>query len=713
MKKNWQKILAFVAAMGLISFDPESKEKLALSAEDKSKLDKESGVEGFAEKFEATFNEKNVAQEQVELSNDILNEFMASEESPEGGEDPNAEEQSLGEKLQALVSRVGASEKENTKLKATVAKLTGDPETDDPEAVIQTQKGIGAMKHSKTHVFAVNETYAAIEGRNWNKNVLLKSNGEAIAVTDWSDAVNVQKINADFGAYSRKNIEKVIDLFRDGLDIPKHWPVISNVSDEIAYSMLVTGEITQGLKKKWLPKNVQKFLAIKGKVYDVQIDITWTATQLKAIEKTYLNTMFNKEGSSPFKMHFVEFLMERLRQQARKEDKIALIKGVYHDNTDSDTPGLFINRMNGLLKNIDLNKSISFKPFALPKLTTTNVYDVINDAAKLIPYELRVQPGLYLYIAPYWKNAYDERRSQVKGGNSDYKGKIDYVEGYPNIVFDKRAQMEGSDLFFITTEDNISVLMDKPGEENVFTIEKSKRDIDAYADYKLGSHVSAFGVKPDSGAPKTFENQIFFCNDVEILTDTYIPVAANATALPLANHNALLVGEFNTSATDVTGFSDAVVGQRIYLKGNADTNKSTIKHNANILLDGGADMVLENGDLLVLQALAGGKFIELYRKLATDTDVLPELTLVDGATTADAIAHNVFVTSDNTGATAITTIENAVDGEEYTIKGGSDTNSTTIANSGEFRLTAAMTLGAGAFITVLYINGDFVEVARG
>ncbi|NQY29958.1 MAG: hypothetical protein HRT69_10865, partial [Flavobacteriaceae bacterium] len=571
---KWKTILAFMASM-IPSFDAESKEKLSLSAEQITAVDEKAGAEGFAEKFVATFNEKNAAENQVELSQAVLDEFMASDGAPEGGTEgeeagAGAEQQTLSQAVQGLVGRIDASEKSNKELKATVAKLTGAPEDDDPEAVIRIQKGISAMKHSKSHVFAINESYAAIEGRNWNKNVLAKANNEAVALTDWGDAVNVQKINTDFGAYARKNLNKVIDLFRDGLDIPKHWKVISGVSDEIAYGMIVTGEITQSFAKKYLPKNVQKFLPIKGKVYDVQIDALWSVSQLKSLEKTYLNTMFD-EGSTAYKMQFVEYLMEKLRLQARKEDKIVLVNGVYHDNTDGDTPGLFINRMNGLLKLIAQYRNVSFKSFDLPQLTKTNVYDVLNSAIKQIPYEMRIQPGLYLSISPYWKNAYNERRSQIKGGNTDYAGKIDYVEGYPNIVFDVRAQMEGSDLFYITTEDNISVMVDKPGEENIFTIEKSERSIKAFADYKLGIHVSAFGVKPDSGAPQDFESQIFFCNDVDILTDTYVPITADDTTPSVANHNALIIGEFNTAARDITSIDDAVVGQNVYLKGNTDS----------------------------------------------------------------------------------------------------------------------------------------------
>ena len=49
----------------------------------------------------------------------------------------------------------------------------------------------------------------------------------------------------------------------------------------------------------------------------------------------------------------------------------------------------------------------------------------------------------------------------------------------------------------------------------------------------------------------------------------------------------------------------------------------------------------------------------------------------------------------------------------YTIHGGSDTHASTIANAGNFVLTAAMTLGAGTWIQLqLAANGKFYEISR-
>jgi len=88
--------------------------------------------------------------------------------------------------------------------------------------------------------------------------------------------------------------------------------------------------------------------------------------------------------------------------------------------------------------------------------------------------------------------------------------------------------------------------------------------------------------------------------------------------------------------------------------------------------------------------------------------------LAPNATTADADEGWNFLTGKNTGATAITNIENAVASQTYRIEGaGGTTNATTIANAGNFSLTAAMTLTNGAWIELYYNGSKFIELGRG
>lgn len=87
--------------------------------------------------------------------------------------------------------------------------------------------------------------------------------------------------------------------------------------------------------------------------------------------------------------------------------------------------------------------------------------------------------------------------------------------------------------------------------------------------------------------------------------------------------------------------------------------------------------------------------------------------LAPDATSADAANGTLFLTSANTGATALTNIANAVPGEVYTLRGGSSTNATTIAATGVFsRISAGITLSEGNEIVVQFNGSKFVELSR-
>ena len=93
--------------------------------------------------------------------------------------------------------------------------------------------------------------------------------------------------------------------------------------------------------------------------------------------------------------------------------------------------------------------------------------------------------------------------------------------------------------------------------------------------------------------------------------------------------------------------------------------------------------------------------------------VLDPQTLGDGDLTPDVTGGLVFNTQANTGATAITTFDGAVAGQVIVIIGTSATNPTTIADGGNFNLTAAFTAAVDSVLG-LYCQGtdDFIELFR-
>ncbi|MFI1771003.1 hypothetical protein [Thalassobellus citreus] len=731
MKKLFLKHLAAIAAF--MGFDPDAKEPLDFSAEKMEKLNKaigyasKEGEESFAEAFVAYYNNEYIGAASKDF--DTLKAELAAldiKPAPSAGTDvddepaaevPTTDDKSVLATLQAAISQLKVAKKTNEQQAADLAKLKDEPEPDVPEAVIDfNPNNTKAVKHSATHLFASGQSYDSVEARPWNKNLIDALNQGVMpkGATDWNNKVNIDKINEDLGAYSRRNGSEIFSLFMDGYDLPAHWSIVSNIQDQYVFASIVTGEITQALKTEFLPKNNQRFVPVINKIYDKQIDVFFTITQMKQLEKSWMNQFFN-EGSTPFKMGFAKYLLNEIFKQVRKEDKISLFKGVKSDPTlQPGKAGSFINAMSGLLKFIDTHRDKTYKAFDTPVLTPANTYSVLTQVCQeQLPLDFRSTPGLKLSLGKEVHRWYVDGREAEKGTIQDYKKDSQHIEGMTNIEFDIRPQLEGTGFFYLTTDNNLGIMVDKIGEDSSLKLgeDLERRGIIGVGDYKLGPFVKAFGANVDPDAEVTYENQIFFSNNVPLLTDTYVPIAVNDVTPSLAEHHALRIGGNNTSAQTITNFDDATDVSYVYLYCDDATNAPTIANNANIILATGANFTMAKGDKLILSH-SNGKFIEYSRTVAAEVSLETKVTLAADATTADAANGTWFVTQDNTAPTAITNIANAVVDEEYTIEGGSATNSTTIASGGNFLLSATFTASVGARLTVKYNGSKFVEVSR-
>lgn len=103
---------------------------------------------------------------------------------------------------------------------------------------------------------------------------------------------------------------------------------------------------------------------------------------------------------------------------------------------------------------------------------------------------------------------------------------------------------------------------------------------------------------------------------------------------------------------------------------------------------------------------------------ACDTRLINKThTIVDGDATPDVEAGiggiNVFVTSSNTAPTEITDLDNPVPNQIIILVGGSNSNSSTITDSGNFALSAGWTAGLNKTLTLwVRADNDYVELGR-
>lgn len=695
----------------------------------------ENFAKGFTDLFE--FNrsrEEELEQARTELAetNTALDDLLAENgitvsgaENGEGAEASKEGDAGAAEKGQkpkaSATERIAALKATIDKANDTIARLSDAPE-DDVSLEVPFFNPDSDMKvvHSATHLFANKKReYNAVAGRPWNANALKLANGSQVkelTMTDWHDPVNIDRVNKDLDDFWRTDRNEVLTLIRDTRQLPPTVGTISNIDDEIAQATILTGELTQARKKKWLPKNKQKFVPQKGKIFPIQIDAEWAGFDLQKIETSWMNR-FNNSGSQPYKMSFVAMLVRELMIKAAEEDAMALVKGVYSPTDDeAEVSAHFINRQDGFLKLVLGARNKLYKAFDIGNPTHENIYDYVQNMVKLLPDEYRHTVQLELYMSPSWRVAYHKKRRDLFGLEPTYDPNMTTVDHYPNIRLMEFAHLDGSDFMCITIPNNMYVLENIPTEKSMLTIERHKREIFGMADYKLGFYVELFGAQWKKNEPiPNFKNQVFWSNNVTILDDVTVPIEPNETTPSVQYHTALQVG-INTQATAITDILDAKAGQRITIKGNGDSNATTIANTGNFDLEGA--IILDEGQVIELVAYADGgdiKFREL-RRFKVTFDENKFVNLAPDATTADALDGRLFLTGVNTGATALTDIENAVDGEEYLIKGGGGTsNATTIAKSGKFsRIKAAITLENGNFIRVFYnaSTDKFVELER-
>lgn len=440
-------------------------------------------------------------------------------------------------------------------------------------------------------------------------------------------------------------------------------------------------------------------------------------TNLKELERTWIGSL-NLEGSQPIKWSFIEYLLSETAKKLHNEREQRRVNGVRKD-PDLNEPGKAMEAADGLYEFIrkkvdgfvDVNNGntvYQIKPFVLGTLSVANIGEKIYQATSQIPAEIRDSGQLRLYMPSHmivWYHKYNEAHY---GTNQDYKADIMYVKEYPSVLIKAVPNADNHHRLIWTLEGNIKTFEHMAGEMTRFSIEQQDWTLKVWANWKESIWARAVGYKYTDPTAMDGSRQLIWCNEYD-RPDSYF-VTAEPDANPDAKLHTSIVTVANTSTFSITDIKNAPVGKVITLKcGSVDAGVAIAASGKFSLLGSAWNPAV--GDWIKLMKRSDGKFIEVERNTAatanayafTADDTTPS---VDGAT--------VFVTDVNTKATAITTLDDAVPGVVYTIHGAGSTYASTIANSGNFVLTAAMTLSEGHFIQlVLADDGKFYEVARG
>lgn len=709
-----QLMITVLAFLGIQAFAKDKDGKFQLTEEQKQNLVTHFG-DAFTEKFIQGLAKESVGEAQDQtLMDGMVADLQAQLQA------------SLAEKA-TLASNLTVEKTEKDKLneiiteqKRTIDTMSKkpEPEPDAKQVDMKDNKAPWVPSGKDTHLFGQDLPFMAIEGRPYNQRAyasMAARHGILIPSREAS-SLDYTSLKSDLGDYYRIRKQDRIQSFLQELpSLTKIFNLESGYQDQaVLVNLFLTDEFSQadstslGSAFDNLVKGGFKFEPETLTMYDVMFAHKFTA--LKEIEKSWIGYL-NREGSSTMKWSFIEYILVETAKKLKNEQEIRRIRGV-RKNPTVNVPGTSLQAANGFLKFIK-NQIAAFKvkPFELGEWNSGNIANYVRTATQMVPEVLRDSGRVVLYMSTDALSDYHKNLETLFGLNQDYTANLMHVKEYPSVKIVPVPGMAPSKRMIWTIEGNIALFEDKPGEMLNFNIEQQDWTLKVWSNWRESTWAYLTGRKYASAAemPTDYSTQLIFCNDVDEPSSYFINMEANDATPSVLNHTSL-VSVANTSATAITNIDDCAVGQEVKIKCGNATNAITIAKAGNFSIISAA-WNPEVGDVITLKKRSDGKFIELKRETVTSDAIA--FTADD--TTPDVAAGDKFITVANSVATAITNLDNAIAGRVYTIYGGSDTNSATIANSGNFVLTEAMTLAAGTYIKLQKseVDSKFYEIEKG
>lgn len=557
------------------------------------------------------------------------------------------------------------------------------------------------------------------------KAALLANEGKMLAVNT-PNSVDYKTLQDDLGAFYRTRWSDRLQSFLVELPtITKIFPTESGHQDLETLTNLWLGEFSQPDNSEdsefdKVTKGSYEFGHETLRMYGVMFAHKFKS--LKALEKSWIGYL-NREGSNPDKLSFIEYLLVETAKKLHNEREQRYINGVRKD-PDPDVPGRAMEAADGiyeyLRKRVEGHTDFTpdggttgktvyqIKPFNLPRITAANIGEVFYQGTSMIPSVFRDTGKIRLYIPSWMLPLYHKYNEAHYGQNTDYKAGITYVKEFPAVQIVTLPNADNHHRIFWTIDGNFRTFDHVAGEMLRFTLEQQDWTVKVWSNWKESIQAEVVGYKYTDPLAMDGSRQLIWCNDYD-RPDTYF-IEADRDANPSALLHSSIVTVANSKVFEITDIANTQVGRLVSLKCGADgDNGVTIKKAEKFSLLSAA-WTPKKGDVITLMKRADGKFIEVSRSTAA-----AESYQFDADETTPSLkGATVFVTNENTKATAITDLIDAIPGTLYTIHGAGSTNASTIANGGKFILTKEISLKAGAFIKlVMGEDNKFYEVARG
>lgn len=722
-------IPAVLAILGLSEFH-EEKGRKALTADERARLAAAGFEQKFVEDFENALNDPETSAktgEEADRRVAALTAVLAQVTSQLTT--ANADLASLRSSSEASSAELASKENTITDLRKKIAILADLSEGDNAPAATAS----GAPSTASAFNLADEKQLGGFAGemfaldRPYNRRAraaIAASRGMSIVVSEAS-RMDYSTLQADLGAYYRTAWRERIQSFLVKLpSIESVFPLESGYQDLATLVNVWLGDFSQadntiGSDFDKVAKGSYDFGTETLRMFSVMFAHKFR--DLKQLEKTWIGHL-NREGSDPIKMSFIEFILTETAKKLHNERELRRVNGVRRDPNVNE-PGRSMEAADGfyefIRKKVDGHIDYTpdggttgrtvyqIKPFALPRITPGNIGEVLYLGTSMIPAHIR-DTGTVVCLIPSslvpWYHKYNEAKY---GQNTDYKAGLMVVKEFPGVKLVPVPNADNHHRIVWTIDGNVKCFEHVSGEMLDFNIEQQDWCLKVWSNWKESVWAEAVGYKYTDRSEMDGSRQLIWCNDYDRPEDYYLEGRPDSN--PSVVLHTSVETSYNKELKEITDIEGAVVGQAVNIKcGVAGEHGVTIKKKDKFELLS-ADWTPAKGDVITLMKRADGKFIELGRRNeASSAYVFP----ADAATPSVADA-TVFATGENTKATAITDLKDAVPGQVYTIHGNGDANASTIAAGGKFVLSASMTLKTGALIELVKaVDGNFYEVSR-
>lgn len=620
--------------------------------------------------------------------------------------------------IKALQAEVEKLASVNAQQAAQIDQLADQPVADH-KAIVVPAGAAGAaveLKHNanSTHLFDANQLdFMAIgENRPWNLNAhkaLLEQQGQVVTIP--RAEIDYSQLADDFNKYWKliRNDIRTLPYIKsqfDGL-----IEMMSGISDKAVGFNLFLDELSQAYQKDFVTKGGFKFEPETQEVKDVEV--SYEFTDLKELERNWIGVITGAAAtSSPIKLSFVAYLAQHMVEKMIMERDDRTSNGRYKVPVQG-TAGKAINAADGIYEVLnDKIAELKVRVTPLGLITESNYFQKVRELVESVPQKYRRRLSMVLWLPEGGILKYNESRKAYWNSTTPNTTPIDHVENYKNIMLKELPYSNGRMRMFLTLPKNMTRLENRPNEAITgMRMKEEIKSIKLNSVWKEGFMFHLAGRKAANEAElavRDLEQQAIWCNEIDFDPEYYLTMEKGDATPSVEEHTSIMSDE-NASLVTITNIDDAPVGKEIRVKAGFN-NSIQINATGNFSLLT-SNWVPKQGDVIILKKRSDNKFIELER---IDASVANAVQLAADATTADADNGEFFITSANTGATAITNITNATPGVVYKIQGGSATNATTIANAGNFVLTAAITLNVGVWIELQKsaTDGKFYEIRR-